>query len=114
MRRVLPFLVALLVFPAPAHAAFPGQNGKIAFERSAAGDGEIYVVNPDGTGVTNLTNSPSDDAHPAWSPDGRKIAFASNRLRTTSGRDIFTMNADGSAVTRVTNHGRGQDHHQRA
>jgi Tol biopolymer transport system component len=98
-------LLLVLVPATSAHAAFPGQNGKIAFDRMAPtpANGEIYAVNPDGSGVTNLTNNASDDTHPAWSPDGRKIAFASSRLRATSGYDIFTMNADGSAVTRVTN-----------
>ena len=48
---------------------------KIAFVR----DGEIYVMNPDGSGQTNLTNNPADDEWPAWSPDGTRLTFASNR-----------------------------------
>jgi Tol biopolymer transport system component len=60
---------------------------------------EIFVINVDGTGLTNLTNDPADDYRPDWSPDGRKIAFTSNR----HGHDqIYVMNADGSEVTRLT------------
>ncbi|MGB9723151.1 MAG: TolB family protein, partial [Chloroflexia bacterium] len=61
----------------------------------------IYVMNADGSGVTRLTNHPAGDKHPAWSPDGKKIAFQSER---SGGTDIYVMNADGSGVTRLTNH----------
>jgi tol-pal system beta propeller repeat protein TolB len=76
---------------------------KIAFQAVAApGPGqprEIWVINVDGTELTNLTNHPADDYRPDWSPDGRKIAFTSNR----DGHDqIYAMNADGSDVTRLT------------
>jgi Tol biopolymer transport system component len=85
-------LIALLTLAAPAHAAFPGANGKIAFNSDRDGNVEIYVMNPDGTGQTRLTNDPADDYDPAWSPDGTKIAFY--RLG-----HIWIMNADGSGQT---------------
>jgi dipeptidyl aminopeptidase/acylaminoacyl peptidase len=103
-------LVALVAWfalaPSPAHAAFPGANGKIAFASNQSGNYEVYVVNPDGTGIANLTSNPAFDLDSAWSPDGTKIAFASNRDKpdpTVIYRDIYVMNADGSGVTRVTN-----------
>ena len=43
------------------------------------GNREIYVMNADGTAQTRLTNNPAVDVAPAWSPDGSKIAFASDR-----------------------------------
>ena len=73
----------------------PAQQ-KIAY---GAGDGEIYVVNPDGSGKIRLTNSPGDDATPIFSPDGALIAFTSER---DGNLDIYTMKADGSNVTRLT------------
>ena len=51
--------------------------------------------------VRPLTRSPGLDTRPAWSPDGRRIAFTSNR----DGRyQIYVMNADGSGQRRVRDH----------
>jgi Tol biopolymer transport system component len=99
--------VLMLVAPGPAHAAFPGQNGKIAFSDSRddpnpSGCGsscnyEIYSINPDGTGVSRLTTNPAYDLFPAWSPDGSKIVFISTRVPA----GIYTMDANGGNVTFV-------------
>jgi TolB protein len=66
--------------------------------------GDIYVVNTDGTGLTNLTNDPEGDGWPAWSPDGSKIAFL---LNLPSGfhlnREIYIMNPDGTGQINLTN-----------
>ena len=65
--------------------------------------GDIYVMNADGSGLTNITNSRDvDESQPVWSPDGRRIAFAaasydgarSRYLRT----DIYTIELDGSGL----------------
>lgn len=50
-------------------------------------------------GLTNLTNNVADDDMPAWSPEGKKIAFTSNR---DGAGDIYVMNSDGGGVTRLT------------
>ena len=57
-------------------------------------------MNADGSGVTRLTVNDAVDSSPAWSPDGRRIAFDSTR---DGNFEIYVMNADGSGVTRLTN-----------
>jgi dipeptidyl aminopeptidase/acylaminoacyl peptidase len=91
-------LLALLAISAPAQAAFPGKNGKIAFTTDEGNfpDLWLHAMDADGTNPTRLTNNTADDGDPAWSPDGTKIAFDRNS-------DIYTMNADGTGQARVTN-----------
>ena len=64
------------------------------------GNFEIHVMNPDGSGQTSLTDNAARDWHPAWSPDGTKIAFDSDR---DGDHEIYVMNADGSNATQLTN-----------
>ena len=63
---------------------------------------EIYVMNADGSGVKRLTVNPAEDFSPAWSPDGARLAFDSNR---DGNYEIYVMNANGSGVTNLSSHG---------
>ena len=74
---------------------------KILFTSQRTGAGDIYAVGRDGSGLTRLTTHAAPDTEPAWSPDGRKIAFASRRDGLDL--DVYVMNADGSSVVRLTN-----------
>ncbi|HET7480189.1 MAG TPA: hypothetical protein VFJ72_11805 [Rubrobacteraceae bacterium] len=85
-------LLALLAAK-PAEAAFPGNNGKIAFQSDRDGPVEIYAITPGETATRITTSNNSSD--PAYSPDGGRIAFL-------SGNQIFVMNADGSGRRQVT------------
>jgi Tol biopolymer transport system component len=63
---------------------------------------EIFVMNRDGSAPVNVTNDPAFDGYPAWSPDGSRIVFASNRAGKAPGNfHIYVMNNDGSDVVRV-------------
>ena len=104
----LPIAVALavvMVLAAPAGATVPGENGAIAFESSwevwvvqpdgssrLASHREVWVVQPDGSGLRRLTHN---GWSPDWSPDGRRIAFVSDREGSAA---IYVMAADGSEV----------------
>jgi Tol biopolymer transport system component len=61
---------------------------------------DLFVMRADGGGVINLTKHPAFDGAATWSPDGLRLAFASNRGR--EGFDIYSMDSDGGNVTRLT------------
>jgi len=125
---VFGLMIILIECVMPVYATTPGTNGKIAFTREVILYGfcdiqypipcgpideyfvefigrEIYVTNPDGSGLTKLSTRLSDpinqvyDDTPNWSPDGKKLAFASGR---NGNWDIYVMNADGSGETQLT------------
>lgn len=100
---------ALLVATQSAEAAFAGRNGKIVFaSERVTGFGtnpdenlEILTMSSNGTGIKQLTNSNDHKQFPAWSRNGKKIAYSSGPRFGNA--DIYVMNADGSNQTNVTN-----------
>ncbi len=73
---------------------------RLAYVSSGEGDPEIFVMKMDGTDVRRLTNFYMEDVSPRWSPDGRWLAFSSNRER---GRErLFIVRPDGTALRAVS------------
>jgi TolB protein len=89
----------------PALGAFPGENGKIAFD-SDDGDIDIWTINPNGSKLDNLTaNSDAFEGLSSWRADGRKLVFLSDRSTATNPEgdtEIFVMNANGSNQQQIT------------
>jgi TolB protein len=57
-------------------------------------------MNSDGSNQTNISNNPTYNVSPSWSPDGKKIVFVSKR---DGNREIYIMNSDGSNQTNISN-----------
>jgi Tol biopolymer transport system component len=85
----------------PASATYPGTtNGTLAFGiKDADGNGQINIVEPDGTGVKALTSGAFNHLCAAYSADGTRIAYCSNE---TGAFEIWTMAADGTDQTQLT------------
>jgi Tol biopolymer transport system component len=81
-------------------------NGKIAFSRLDNRDGQsdIFVMKADGTGVKRLATKPAGDTSPAFSPNGKRLAFEaeSRSDNTPFDIDIYVMNVDGSGLKHIT------------
>jgi TolB protein len=95
-------VLALMATHKPAGAAFPGENGRIAFTENPFGistDDEIYTMLPDGSDRRQLTSTTDGASNPAWSAGGTKIAFNCVHGFTY---EICTMNADGSGLRQLT------------
>jgi TolB protein len=90
--------------------AFSGDGRKIAFVTATGPDmRQLFVVNMDGTNRQQLTQDTGYDnkGYPAWSPDGKTIAFRSQR---DGDDEIYTINADGTNLSRLSNNLESDDY----
>ena len=81
-------------------------GNRIAFSSNRGGETEVYVMDADGTNVTQLTDTPGDPPsyRPVWSPDGSHIAFVRQSDETFNPDvvELYVMNADGSNQVNLT------------
>lgn len=84
---------------------------RLAFVSDQTGDKELYTVywdpslaplgKPFGYEPQRLTDDPAEDDNPAWSPDGKRLAFQSDR---SGNQDLWVVNVDGSQLAPLTSH----------
>ncbi|NNE09659.1 MAG: hypothetical protein HKN20_13950 [Gemmatimonadetes bacterium] len=92
--------------------AWSPDGARIAFCRelkdpsdsSHAGNGEVFLMDADGSNERRLIDREGFDSGPAWSPDGKRIAFHSTH---SEGADVLIMDADGNGLETITEGGGG-------
>lgn len=63
---------------------------------------DVFTMRPDGSGVVKVTDSVGLNGSPSWSPDGRWLAFSSDRGDRPAGVGIYLIHPDGTGLHRVT------------
>jgi Tol biopolymer transport system component len=94
--RLWALLTLVLATVSPAHAAFPGRNGLIAFQAQTDSGVQIFTVRPNGRDLLQITFLSGDAVAPDWSADGRLIVFEHDLPE--GGCNVALMNADGSGL----------------
>jgi Tol biopolymer transport system component/subtilisin family serine protease len=102
--------IYVTVTPTPTPTPVPGAGEQsIAFVKQGSSPGsasDLFLVNPDGTNVVNITDAAGDDTRPDWSPDGSRLAYTC--LRQPDGsikapQRICVRNADGTGFAVLSN-----------
>src|SRR3954469_10776892 len=83
-------LIAGLAVPASPASAWSPTPAKVAYMNHTGGDYEVTTMNPDGSGVRQLTQNSVSDMDPVFSPDGSQIAWA--HQTSANAAEIFVMN----------------------
>jgi Tol biopolymer transport system component len=90
----------LVAWAGSARAAFPGSAGDVAFHTTRDGSFQIYRMGADGFDPTRLSDTAGGNQQPAWSSDGRKIAFVN--VDTQNNVDLYFMDHDGENEVPLT------------
>jgi len=78
-------------------AALP--DGRAIYSSTAAGNLDLWVVNPDGSGARQLTVDPANDYNPSVAPDGSTVVFVSERTGTPH---LWSIQMDGTKLNQIT------------
>lgn len=85
----------------PALPDWSPTDERIVFQSYKQGTFDVYTAAPDGSGLRQVTSGPADDREPRFSPDGTKVAFASDRAREGN-YDIWVADLATGDLTRWT------------
>jgi len=101
----------LTLIPNALDGAISPDGKRIAFVRQTGGNYDLWMQDVDGSDLVQLTSNRFGDFEPAWSPDGKHIAFASNRHSKGEvlGMSIYVLNIENGRITRLTNAPRATD-----
>lgn len=91
------------VTPVPATPETALATGYIVYVAKAKAEDnwQIYKMRSDGSDPVRVTDTQDNETSPAWSPDGRRLLFVSDR---NGNRDVYVMNADGNEQTNLSKH----------
>jgi Tol biopolymer transport system component len=97
-------MVVGFLLATPAQAAFPGDNGRIAFHAQEVGtyDFRVETIQPDGSSRSVVAQSPGQQVAPAWTAKGDRIAFTQAPAEPGAVSEVFAINPDGTGQTRLT------------
>lgn len=95
---------ATMLGATPAQATFPGDNGRIVFQRPVGKQVELFTVKANGKGLRRLTRTRAWEEHAQWSADGRRLVFARS-APSGNPSEIWTMRADGRNRRALTSFG---------
>ena len=117
MKKTLPLVLSLMLglvaLAPPAHATFPGRNGRISFTGMAHDDSdpnyapndgtdtEIWTIRPDGTRERNITDDDAGQGAAIWSPSGGRLLYVCDQSGTY-GAAVCMMRADGTHRKKLT------------
>ena len=101
----------LILIPNAVDGALSPDGTRIAFVRATGGNYDLWMQDVNGSDLVQLTSNRFGDFEPAWSPDGKHIAFVSNRHSKGEvlGTSIYVLNIENGRITRLTNAPRATD-----
>ena len=99
LARIIFLTLVLLLTTALTLPVLSQPPGRIAFQKFTGKTWDIWLVNADGSGLKQLTDSPANDTDPCWSPDGTRLVFVSER---DGNKEIYVADAASGGLIRLT------------
>ena len=109
-----PAQVTKLTEPQDDYPDVSPDNGTILFQSNRSGTWQLWRIARDGSGIARLTDDGFNHRQPAWSPDGKLVAYSSEQGLASGRRAIWLMAAPGADISvrpRKLSAGSGQDVH---